>query len=135
MRCMWNRLSCSSTANGVGEEIMQQIFRPDDYTLESESPSVVSAARINTPAVIVLLGSTSAIAALELMQHMLTLKANDRRKVALVYIDTDDPPATLIEFRRQHNGEFQEFPLRIAVPAGISHVQRISQAEEEDSQT
>jgi len=109
---------------------MQQIFRPDDYTLESESPSVVSAARINTPTVIVLLGSTSAIAALELMQHMLTLKANDRRKVALVYIDTDDPPATLIEFRRQHNGEFQEFPLRIAVPAGISHVQRIPQAED-----
>ena len=107
---------------------MQQTFRPDDYILESESPSVVSAERINTPVVIVFLGSTSAIAALELMQHMLTLNARDRRKVALVYIDTDDPPATLIEFRRQHNGEeFQEFPLRIAVPAGISHGQRITQ--------
>jgi hypothetical protein len=108
----------------------QQIFRPDDYILESESPSVVSAARINTPAIIVLLGSTSAIAALELMQHMLTLKASDRRKIALVYIDTDDPPATLIEFRRQHNGAFQEFPLRIAVPAGISHVQHVFQKED-----
>lgn len=109
---------------------MQQRVRPDEYTLVSESPAVVSAERINTPAVVVLLGSTSAISSLELMRHMLTLKAEDRRRVALVYIDTDDPPSTLIEFRRQHNGVFQEFPLRIAVPAGISHVERVEQKQE-----
>jgi hypothetical protein len=52
---------------------------------------------------------------------MLTLSVDDRRRVALVYIDTDDPSAALTEFRHQHNGVFQEFPLRIAVPAGISY--------------
>src|SRR5438552_3071742 len=101
--------------------------RSDEYELEDESPRVISAARINTPTIVVLLGSTSAISALELMRHMLTLRAGDRRRVALVYIDTDDPPSTLIEFRREHNGVFQEFPLRIAVPAGISHVERVPQ--------
>lgn len=99
----------------------------NEYTLEDESPSTVSAARINTPAIIILLGSTSAVSALELMRHMLTLKPDDRRRVAFVYIDTDSPPTDLIEFRREHNGIFQEFPLRIAVPAGISHVDRVRQ--------
>ncbi len=103
------------------------ISQPDQPKLESDRPPVVSEARILTPAIIVLLGSTSTLAALELMRHMLTLRPSDRRRVAFVYIDTDDPPSTLIEFRRQHNGVFQEFPLRIAVPAGISHVERIAQ--------
>jgi Tubulin like len=103
-----------------------QFVRPDEFT-EDDSPRSVSEPRINTPAVVVLLGSTAAISALELMRHMLTLKPIDRRRVALVYIDTDDTPNTLVEFRRQHNGVFQEFPLRIAVPAGISHVERVRQ--------
>jgi hypothetical protein len=99
----------------------------NEFTLEADHPPSISAKRINTPTIEILLGSTPSIAALELMRHMLTLKADDRRRVALVYIDTDEAPSALIEFRRQHNGVFQEFPLRIVVPAGISHVQRVSQ--------
>ena len=95
--------------------------------LQSEAPSSLSEARILTPAIVVLLGSTSAIAAQELMQHMLSLKPFDQRRVAFVYIDTDDPPTTLAEFRRQHVGVFQEFALRIAVPVGISRVERVPQ--------
>jgi hypothetical protein len=74
---------------------------------------------------VVLLGSTASLAGLELMRQMLALGVNDRRKIALVYIDTDDPPAPLVEFRNQHNNKFQEFPLRIAVPTGISNADRI----------
>ncbi|HTK12122.1 MAG TPA: tubulin-like doman-containing protein [Ktedonobacteraceae bacterium] len=97
---------------------MQQTY--DEPLLESERPSTTASSRILTPNLVILLGSTSAIAGLELMRHMLSLKASDQRRVALVYIDTDDPPAPLVEFRRQHNNVFLEFPLRIAVPAGIS---------------
>src|SRR5579863_9727884 len=105
--------------------------RPDELnpdvnklTLESEQPHAVTELRINTPTIVVFLGSTAALAALELMRHMLTLNQNDIRRVALVYIDTDDLTNAFVEFRHQHNGVFQEFPLRIAVPAGIPHVQR-----------
>jgi len=93
----------------------------DHFVAEADSPRVITESRILTPTITILLGSTSAISALEFMRHMLTLSAEDRRRVALVYIDTDDPSAALTEFRHQHNGVFQEFPLRIAVPAGISH--------------
>ncbi len=105
--------------------------RNDQTLLESERPRVVSEARIMTPAIVILLGSTSAISALELMRHMLTLKPRDQRRVALVYIDTDDPPASLTEFRKQNSSTFQEFPLRIAVPAGISDVSRIIHGDKE----
>lgn len=98
--------------------------------LESERPSAVIAPRIQTPALMVLLGSTSALAGLELMRHMLSLRSNDQRRVALVYIDTDDTPAPLVEFRRRHNNVFQEFPLRIAIPAGISSAERIDEADQ-----
>src|SRR6266487_2914010 len=93
----------------------------DEPLLEYERPLTVAAPRILTPNLVVLLGSTSALAGLEMMRHMLTLQPGDQRRVTLVYIDTDDPPAPLIEFRRQHNNIFQEYPLRIAVPAGISN--------------
>ncbi|HEU5382464.1 MAG TPA: tubulin-like doman-containing protein [Ktedonobacteraceae bacterium] len=93
--------------------------------LEADLPRVVAAPRILTPMLVVLLGSTASLAGLELMRQMLALSANDRRKIALVYIDTDDPPAPLVEFRNQHNNSFQEFPLRIAVPTGISNADRI----------
>jgi len=95
------------------------------FLLESERPAVVAAPRILTPTLTICLGSTAALASLELMRQMLTLQPSDQRKVALVYIDTDDPPAPLVEFRRQHNNVFQEFPLRIAVPAGISNADPI----------
>ncbi len=103
---------------------------PNDFLLESERPSITAAPRILTPNLVVLLGSTSAIAGLELMRHMLTLKPADQRRIVLVYIDTDDPPAPLVEFRRQHNNTFLEFPLRIAVPAGISNATRIDESDQ-----
>jgi hypothetical protein len=94
---------------------------------EEDLPLTVRQSRINTPALVVLLGSTASLAALEVMRHMLTLQPGDQRKVALVYIDTDEPNSSVVEFRQYHNGVFQEFSLRIAVPVGISHVERIKQ--------
>ncbi len=99
----------------------------DSTELESERPRVVTEQRILTPTLVILLGSTPALAGLELMRHMLSLKESDLRHVALVYIDTDDPPNTVVDFQRSHKGKFQEFSLRIAVPAGISQAPRIHQ--------
>lgn len=103
-------------------------LNPDDFVSEAEAPRSVSAPRIQTPAIVILLGSTSAIAALELMRNMLTLRPEDRDRVAFIYIDTDDWSSSLLEFRHQYNGLFHEFPLRIAVPAGIEHITRVEQA-------
>src|SRR6266568_4860441 len=101
---------------------------PDPNSLESDRPRSLSEARISTPTLVVMLGSTSALAGLELMRHMLTLKASDLHHVVLVYIDTDDQPSQLVEFRRQHKAmSFQEILLRIAVPTGIDHVTRETQ--------
>ncbi|WP_220211597.1 tubulin-like doman-containing protein [Reticulibacter mediterranei] len=102
----------------------------EEARLESELPQAITAARVLTPNLVVLLGSTSALAGLELMRHMLTLRSADQQRVALVYIDTDDPPAPLVEFRRQHNNVFLEFPLRIAVPIGISNATRIDESDQ-----
>lgn len=102
----------------------------DEPLLESERPSITAAPRILTPCLIVLLGSTSALSGLEMMRHMLTLKAADQRRVVMVYIDTDDSPAPLVDFRRQHSNVFIEFPLRIAVPAGISNATRIDESDQ-----
>ena len=102
----------------------------DEPLLESERPSITAAPRILTPCLVILLGSTSAIAGLEMMRHMLTLKPADQRRVVLVYIDTDDSPAPLVDFRRQHNNVFLEFPLRIAVPVGISNATRIDESDQ-----
>src|SRR5690348_8740155 len=102
----------------------------EEARLESELPQSIAAARVLTPNLVVLLGSTSALAGLELMRHMLTLRPADQQRVAFVYIDTDDPPAPLVEFRRQHNNVFLEFPLRIAVPIGISNATRIDESDQ-----
>lgn len=102
----------------------------DEPLLESERLSITASPRVLTPNLVVMLGSTSAIAGLELMRHMLTLRPADQRRIVLVYIDTDDPPAPLVDFRRQHNNVFLEFPLRIAVPAGISNATRIDESDQ-----
>ncbi len=104
--------------------------RPGDFTgaTEDDLPLTVRQPRINTPALVILLGSTASISALELMRQMLSLQTADQHKVSFVYIDTDEPNNAVIEFRQYHNGVFQEFPLRIAVPVGISHVEHIPQS-------
>jgi Tubulin like/TIR domain len=87
-------------------------------------------ARIKTPSLILLLGTTSAFTGLELMRQMLSLQESiDRQRIALVYIDTDDPPAELVQFRQEHKSLFQEFPLRIAVPDNIRETEMIEQIE------
>src|SRR5436853_7360285 len=80
-----------------------QGFNENNEQMESERASTVVAPRILTPVIIVMLGSTAAMAGLEAMRHMLTLQQRDRRRVALVYIDTDNPPAPLAEFQRRHS--------------------------------
>src|SRR5579875_2560516 len=76
---------------------------------DSKLPRLLRQRRIDTPAVVILLGSTPAYAAME----------KDRRRVSFVYIDTDDLPVSVKEYQRAHQGLFQEFPLRISVPAGV----------------
>jgi len=108
---------------------MNARIKPGEFSgpTEEDMPLTVRQSRINTPALVIFLGSTATLAGLELMRHMLTLRSDDQRKVALVYIDTDEPNSAIIEFRQYHKGVFQEYPLRIAVPVGISHVERIPQ--------
>jgi hypothetical protein len=100
---------------------------PADFEFESQRPRVVTDPRITTPAIVILLGSTPALASLETMRLMLTLSPRDRRKVAFVYIDTDVVPPDLVSFRNEHDGMFQEYRLRIGVPAGISNATRVDQ--------
>lgn len=102
--------------------------------LEGERPVVSTVPRVKTPALVVLLGSTAALAGLEMMEHMRLLKPVDLRRIALVYIDIDNTPNAIIEFHKENAGKFQEFPLRIAVPAGISHVPRVLQGNDKEEQ-
>ncbi len=86
-------------------------------------PQVLTAPRITTPALVVLLGSTPAKAAMELCYHLLSLTPQDRRRVALVYIDTDAMPDDVVSFRKAHENVFQDQHVqRIAVPVGINHI-------------
>jgi hypothetical protein len=93
--------------------------------LQSERARTVAEPRIKTPTLVILLGSTPAKAGLELSRHLLTLAPGDRRKVAQVYIDTDEKPGPQIEFQHEHAGLLQLYDLHIAVPAGISHSTQI----------
>ena len=93
----------------------------------ANQPRSVKEPRIQTPSVVVLLGSTSALASLELMQQMLSLTTTDFKRVALVYIDTDNIPNSLVEFRQLHSGKFQEFTVRIGVPVGIGNFTKLDQ--------
>ena len=102
-------------------------IRDQAELLAVEYPRSDTKSLINIPSLVVLLGSTPALAGLELMRHMLDLQPHDLRRVGLVYIDTDDLPNAVVEFQKQHKGLFQEFPLRIAVPVGINNAPKITQ--------
>lgn len=84
---------------------------------ESQMPRVITEARVKTPMLVVLLGSTPARAALEMMSLMLTLSREDQRRAAFMYLDTDDEPQELRTFRAANQGKFIETVQRIAVPA------------------
>ncbi len=97
------------------------------FSFSSDSGYDAQQSRITTPSIVVLLGSTPALAALETMRFMTTLSPNDRRKVAFVFIDIDDVLPDLVSFRRQHEGVFQDFRLHISVPAHIALATRVHQ--------
>jgi len=104
-------------------------IKPGEFSgpTEEDLPLTVRQSRVSTPSLVILLGSTASIAALEVMRQLLTLQPADQRKVGLVYIDTDEPNSSVVEFRQRNKGVFQEFSLRISVPVGISNAQRIRQ--------
>ena len=102
-----------------------QEFDDTNEKTEAERASTIAALRVLTPTIIVMLGSSATQAGLETMRHMLTLQARDRRRVAFVYIDTDNPPAHLVEFQRQHSHLYQEKTVKIGVPTGISSATRL----------
>jgi hypothetical protein len=106
----------SPSPSPLSEEALNKIMTA------AQQPRVITAERVQTPTLIVMLGSTPALAGLELMRHMLTLSREDRRRVSFVHIDTDDEPHQVVDFRKEHEGGFQEFRLRIAVPVGIDYV-------------
>ncbi|MGH2517069.1 MAG: tubulin-like doman-containing protein [Ktedonobacterales bacterium] len=81
---------------------------------------------IKTPALIILLGTTPALAGVEFCQQMLGHDDDDRRSVALVHIDTDDLPPRVSGFYREHEGKFAVFSSRLAVPVGINHADDIA---------
>lgn len=82
---------------------------------------------IKTPALIILLGTTPALAGVEFSQQMLGHDDDDRRSVALVHIDTDDLPPRVSSFYREHEGKFAVFSSRLAVPVGINHADNIAE--------
>lgn len=73
--------------------------------------------QIDTPSLNIFLGSTPTFAALEVMSQLQYLSQADRNRVALVFIDIDNP-FELMRFREEHRGLFQEFNLRIGVLSG-----------------
>jgi hypothetical protein len=89
--------------------------------LLSERARTVANPRIKTPTLVILLGTTPGKAGMELSRHLLTLSPADRRRVAQVYIDTDEKPGPQSEFEHEHAGELQLMNLHVAVPAGISY--------------
>ena len=104
---------------------------PEENTSEEFLPVEQSAlpTQITTPSLVVFLGSSSVYTALELMNHMLTLNSEDQRRVAFVYIDTDNTTAQLVEFRRKHPNVFQEFFLHFVVPIGIANAIMLDQGD------
>lgn len=101
-----------STMRGLGEMETAETLHP-----------ALTMRRIDTPVLNILLGSTPALAALEVYQHLLTHNQKDRDRVSFVYIDTDDVPLEMKDFREQHKGLFREINLRISVPPGVEYAQ------------
>lgn len=91
----------------------------NDQSTAAQIPPIFTNQRIVMPSLMIFLGSTPAISGLELMRHLLAHNERDRRKVAMVYIDIDEIPTSLQQFRQRHKGKFTESDLRISVPPGV----------------
>jgi Tubulin like len=78
-------------------------------------------ASIQTPTLVVELGSTPLLAEKELCSHLLSLSDEDRESVAFVHIDTADESGDLQDFHKRHAGRFRRFPQKISVPIAIDY--------------
>lgn len=103
------------------------VLAQDQHPLMDELPGSVVQPRVLTPMLGIFPGTTAAYAALEFMKHVKELSEGDRKRIALVYIDTDDQRPELIAFRNEHAGMFNEYIIRIAVPANIRYIPRVEQ--------
>jgi hypothetical protein len=101
---------------------------PDMWRVTSEdAPRAATEPQVDTPSLNIFLGSTPAYAALEAMRRMVYLPEADRRKVALVFLDIDAPPAEVAQFRQEHLGQLREFDLRISVAHGVLYADQLDQ--------
>jgi hypothetical protein len=82
------------------------------------------AGRIQTPTLVVLLGSTAGLAGLEFLRHLSELDPRDQRRVACLSLDTDSGFQGLWSRQGRQATGAHTFSLLIAVPAGIAAVPR-----------
>lgn len=99
---------------------------PETWRMTGEdAPRAATEPQIDTPSLNIFLGSTPAYAALEAMRRLVYLPETDRRKVALVFLDIDAPPAEVAQFRQEHLGQLREFDLRISVAHGVLYADQL----------
>ena len=78
-------------------------------------------ASIQTPTLVVELGSTPQLVELELCRYLHSLSDADRRRVVFVHIDTADEFSDLQNFHKQHAGHFRRIWQKIGVPQNINY--------------
>lgn len=99
---------------------------PDSWRINNEdAPHASTDPQVDTPSLNIFLGSTPSYAALEAMRRLVYLPESDRRKVALVFLDIDSPPAEVLQFRQEHLGQLREFDLRISVAHGVLYADQL----------
>jgi hypothetical protein len=99
---------------------------PEMWRMTSEdAPRAATEPQVDTPSLNIFLGSTPTYAALEAMRRLVYLPEADRRKVALVFLDIDAPPAEVAQFRQEHLGQLREFDLRISVANGVLYADQL----------
>ena len=92
-----------------------------------DRPRSVAESQVATPSLNIFLGSTPAYSALEMMRSLVHLSPSDQRKVALVFLDIDSPPAEVQQFRQEHLGVLREFDMRISVAHGVVYADQLPQ--------
>ena len=95
--------------------------------LSEDRPRAITEPQVAVPSLNIFLGSTPAFAALEVMRNLVTLPEADRRRVALMFLDIDSPPAEVLQFRQEHPGLLQEFDLRISVAHGVLYADALDE--------
>lgn len=95
---------------------------------EEDQPRSLIESQIKVPSLNIFLGSTPAYSALEAMSQLVYLPEQDRRRVALVFLDIDSPPAEVTQFRKAHPGVLKEFDLKISIAHGITYADPLDKA-------